>query len=260
MRWHAHGPWLLALLLHAAAAAAEPRPEQEATLRVCIGDQPIPPYLTHDPAKPGRAERLMIEAGRQIDIAVVLLRFPPGRCRQMTQAGQADLLLAAPIPELLDRLDFPMRAGQVDVERRVARTALVWVRRATTRLDWDGQHMVGDLPAGRELLVGVRANQLANVSAASALGFSVDQSGLTVPRVLRMLASGRFDVVLGLQEEIELALADGHAGALVVMPVALTRQDFYAAAARTMGPATRQLSDRWWSQIARLRDRPEHRD
>ncbi|MDM4766542.1 hypothetical protein [Pelomonas sp. SE-A7] len=250
---------LLVLLCLAASAprAQAPNGESPRLLRICIGDSAIPPYLNNDPKHLGRAERLMVEAGRALDLGVVLQRYPFRRCRQMMQAGDSDFILAGVTPENLIEYQFPMKAGVLDPERRMARLNLVWLRRPESRLDWDGKQMVGELPKNRPLLVGTRASQRIASSSAAQLGYDVDDKAITAAAVLRMLAVGRVDVVLGLQEEMEMALADPTTKPLVVMPRPLQRQDFYVVTISKPSASLAPLIERFWNALAKLREQPE---
>lgn len=224
--------------------------------RVCVGDQPILPYITNDPRHLGRAERLLVEAGKAAELSVLLQRYPARRCRSMILSGDTDMLLAGPTPENLEDYRFPLKAGAPDAERRIARLNLVWVRRADSRLDWDGKRITG-LPDERTPKVGLRASQRVAANAVRQMPVLVDETALTAKLLLRMLAADRFDLALGLQDEFELALSDPELKPLVVLPRALLREDFFAVISQKHVAAQLPMAERMWTAIARLRDKPE---
>lgn len=227
------------------------------TLRICNLDVAVPPFITLDPARPGWTERLLQEAARVTGVAIQWQQAPAMRCRQMLQTGESDLMAAAPVGDNLQRMRFPMKGDGIDRERRVASVNLVWVKRKDSALDWDGQVMRGLLAGGAPLKVGVRAGLVAGQQAAVALGYSVSMSSVNIHGTLRMLAAGRFDVVLGLQEEIARGLADPAMSTLTMMPLPLHRQDFYISASPRLPPETMAVVEQWWARIGQLRDRPE---
>ena len=146
--------------------------------RVCVGDQAILPYLNNDPRHLGRAERLLVEAGRAADLSVLLQRYPFRRCRIMMASGDSDMILAGPTPENQDEFRFPQKAGALDAERRIARLNLVWARRPESKLDWDGKRVTG-LPESQTPRIGIRAGQRVAVNAVKQLPVLVDETALT---------------------------------------------------------------------------------
>ncbi len=72
-----------------------------------------------------------------------------------------------------------------------------------------------------------------------------------------MLAAGRFDLALGLQDEFKFALADPELKPLGVLPRALRREDFFAVISRSHAATQLPLAERMWGAISKLRDLPE---
>lgn len=245
------------LLLAAAMLCAAQTPAEPPRIwRICVGDQPVVPYLNNDPRHLGRAERLLVAAGRTVELSVLLQRYPARRCRAMVLSGDSDMTLAAPTPDNLQEFMFPMKAGAPDPDVRLARLNLVWARRQDGKLDWDGKRFTG-LTEGQTPRVGVRAGQRVALHAVQMLPVLVDETALSTKLLLRMLNAGRFDLALGLQDEFELALADPEIKPLVVLPKAMLREDFYAVISHKHVSTTQPLAERFWAAIARMRDLPE---
>ena len=236
--------------------ATWPQSEAPRVWRVCVGDQPIPPYVLNDPRRLGRAERLIVEAGRSVELSVLIQRYPPKRCRAMVASGDSDMTLGAATPENLAEWRFPMKADAPDVERRIARLNLVWVRRPDSKLDWDGTQITG-LPHGTTPRVGTRTGQRAATHALRNLPVQVDGTARSTNQLVRMLLASRFDLALGLQEEFEVALAEPDVKALTVLPRALVREDFYAVISHQHLQANLAPAERLWNAIGRMRDLPE---
>jgi len=247
---------LAIVLMRVSLSWAQPAAEPPRIWRVCVGDQPVLPYISNDPRHLGRGERLLVEAGRAAELSVLLQRYPFRRCRNMLASGDSDMVLAGPTAENLEEFRFPMKSGTLDAERRIARLNLVWVRRADSPLDWDGKRLTG-LPEGQTVKIGIRFGQRVAASAVRQLPVLIDESALTAKLQLRMLAAGRFDLALGLQDEFELALADPDIKPLVVLPRALLREDFYAVISQKHLAANLAPAERMWTAIGRLRDLPE---
>lgn len=246
---------LLVALLAAPGARAEPRP-----WRVCLPDLQAPPYLNNTPQRPGVTERLLVDAGAAAGLAVQLSRQPIRRCRQLLALGQIEAVLAAASPANQSLGLFPLRQGSADVQRRVAQLRLVWVRRAGSPLDWDGRQLLGQAPASAPPLVGVRRSMEAVSELVQELGLRVDDGAFGTTQLLEKLAAGRIDLVLGLEEEMRQALrAEALRERLQLLPRPLRQLDFYAVLAPGLTPQERRLGERWWDEIARLRDLPPYR-
>lgn len=247
---------LLLLSLLPATLCAQPQPPAR-IWRVCVSDLAVPPYLNSDPMRPGLVERLLVDAGRQAGMAVLLLRYPLKRCRTMLDADGADSILAAPTPgNLADLLQFPMKDGGFDVSRRVASVNLVWVKRADSPFDWDGRRLRGG--ESRPAVVGTRISMRVAIEPLQAMGLRVDDTALSTRQLLAKLAAGRIDAAVGLQEEVEIALHEHGQKPLVVLPKAFLTGEFYAVVKGPIAPELREQIETWWTAIGRLRDRPEY--
>lgn len=242
---------LMALCQTAFSQADVPR-----VWRVCVGDQPVPPYVLNDPKHLGRAERLLVEAGRSIGMNVMLQRYPNKRCRASLSSGDSDMTLGGPTPENLAEWRFPMKAGIPDPDQAVAHINLIWVRRSDSQLDWDGKQLTG-APAGKALVVGTRAGQLLATNALRHLSVQVDDTAHTPKQLLRKLVGNRVDLVLGLQEELEVALADPEVQSSVVLPRALRRNDYFAVISQLHLSANFATAERLWAAMGRMRNLPE---
>lgn len=247
------------MLVVATAAAAQPAPEPSArTWRVCVTDLLLPPYLNADPAHLGVAERMLVDAGRQVGLSVQLLRYPMKRCGAMMDSDSADALLASPTPGNLARFEFPMKAGAVDANRRLARINLVWVARADAAFDWNGHALAGS-KASDSVLVGTHLGMPAAYERLQAQGFKVDATSSTIAQLMQKVMAGRIDLAVSLQEEVELALHDPALAPLVMLPRAFLTSDFYTVVRKPLAPEMREIVEAWWTAIGRLRELPDYR-
>ncbi len=243
-------------LLSGMPAMAQHEPQR--ILRVCVPDVAIPPFINNDPKHLGWAERIMVDAGREVGLGVLVLRYPVPRCRAMLDNGDSmDAIVSAPTPSNLANFRFPTKAGALDPSKRIAKLNLVWIRRPESDFAWNGRTLSGGKPA--ELLVGSRVSVHAAIDPLKAMGFRVDTSARSVHQLLLMLAGRRIDLAVALQEEAELALQDQQLHALVVLPQAFASMDFYAAVRPGLPADLNEKIEAWWNTIGRLRDRPEYR-
>lgn len=225
--------------------------------RVCLGPVPIPPYLTLDEKHPGVAERLLLDAAKQVGLTMSFEVFPAKRCRLRLAQGQSDALPLAATESNLPDFQFPMRGEAVDASRRIARAQLVWVKRKDSPLDWDGHQVQGVDPGA--LLVGTRASVRIAADTLKALGLRNDDSAFDVAQLLRKLVAQRIDVAVMLREEAQAQLPDPASQGLQILPIPLLSSDFYLGI-RSGLPAERQAqAEAWWDAVGKLRDKPEYR-
>ncbi|MCV2350682.1 substrate-binding periplasmic protein [Paucibacter sp. Y2R2-4] len=218
---------------------------------------PIPPYLTLDEKQPGVAERLLLDAAKQVGLTMAFEVYPAKRCRLRLAQGQSDALPLAATESNLPDFQFPMRGEAVDTSRRIASAQLVWVKRKDSMFDWDGHRVQGLDPSA--LLVGTRASVRIATDTLKPLGLRVDDSAFDVAQLLRKLLAQRIDVAVMLREEAQAQLPDPGRQALQIVPIPLLNSDFYLGI-RSGLPAERQAqAEAWWDAIGKLRDKPEYR-
>ncbi|MFT7724028.1 MAG: hypothetical protein QM788_14570 [Roseateles sp.] len=235
-------------------AEAGPRP----LWRVCVPDLVAPPYLYNDPARPGIAERLVVDAGRQAGLDVELLRLPPRRCRTAIEGHETHAVLLSPAAEVQARYLFPSKDGAPDPAQRVATLNFVWIKRKDAPYAWDGTQLSGGGdPAS--LTVGTRVNVRLAAEQLRQLGVAVDDSALTTRQLLLKIAARRVDLGVAFQAEADHLMADPVAAPLVMLARPLSQVDLYLAVPRHTDDARRQQAEAWWAAIGRLRGRPAYR-
>ncbi|HLO93260.1 MAG TPA: hypothetical protein VK195_02995 [Burkholderiaceae bacterium] len=248
-------PWLagIAGLLACAQAAA--------AFQVCVGDVPVPPFLSGDPKHPGTTERLMIDAGRRVGLDVELLRWPARRCFEQMRLGKVEAGVGAAIAINMQEFDFPGFPGFPgspggDPAMRVARAAIVLIKRRDAVVDWDGRQL--EAPPGRQLRVGARTGFRAAIEAVRRLGLELAPSSNQSLHVLRMLQLDRLDLAILVREEAQVLLARPEFSDLVQMDPPLLTTDFYVMTIRQLPAGQRQQVQRWWELMAQWRDLPAY--
>ena len=230
--------------------------QSAAALQVCVGDVPVPPFISGDPAHPGTSERLMIDAGRQVGLPVELVRWPARRCYEQMRLGQLEAGVAAAIPANLEAFDFPGNPAP-DPAMRVARTGLVLVKRASSPVQWDGHKLTW--PPGSTPRVGARAGFRAGQEAIHRLGLVLTPGPNQSAQVLRMLQLDRLDLAVLVQDEAEVLLARQEFSGLAIVDPPLLVSDFYIMTRRQLPEPVRQKVQRWWELMAQWRDLPAYR-
>lgn len=245
----------LGLATVATAACAQARP----FWRVCVTDLVAPPYLYNDPDRPGIAERLLVDAGREAGLEVALLRVPPRRCRTAIEANEAHAVLLSPAVEVQTRYFFPLtRDGALDASRRLASINFMWIKRRDTPFAWDGKQLAGAEPDAVPT-VGTRVNVRVAIEQLRALGLNVDDTALSTRQLLLKVAAKRVDLGVAIQEEVDYLMSDPAVESLVMLERPLSRTEMYLAVPKQADAERRQQAEAWWTAIGRLRHRPEYR-
>lgn len=245
-RWHWLGLGLSGLLGVQPAQA----------LQVCVGDVPVPPFLSGDASRPGTTERLMVDAGRQIGLQVELLRWPARRCFEQMRLGKVEAGVGAAVPSNMQEFDFPGSPGG-DPQMRIARTSIVLVKRQDAIVSWDGRRL--EMPQAGPLRLGSRAGFRAANEAIRRLGLELTPGPNQSLHVLRMLQLGRLDLAVLVREEADTLLARPEFSNLAQLEPPLLVSDFFVMTIRQLPEAQRQQVQRWWELMAQWRDLPAYR-
>ncbi len=245
---------LVGLLGTADPAAAQAAPGAP-TLRVCVGDGAVPPFLGGDAQHLGVSERLMLDAGAKLGLKVELLRWPARRCIEQMRLGQVEASIGAPIAANLAEFDFP-GASPPDPQLRIARVAIMLVKRRDGRVSWDGQQLDGG--GGQPLRIGARAGFRAGEDALRRAGQTLHITPIQTTQALRMLQLGRLDLVVAAREEANAQLQRPEFAELQLLEPPLAVSDFYIMSIRTLPEPLGSLVSRWWALMAQWRDLPAY--
>lgn len=196
---------------------------------------------------------MLIDAGRDVGLAVTVLRQPSARCRLGLTSGEIDAMPLPAIPLYMGDLDFPLGPqGQVDSGLRMARFQFVLVRRRGDVVEWDGLRF---LPASP--VVGVRRGVSTLVQRLQGLGVTLDDKASANDQLLAKLLARRVDLAAMSREEFQALAASQPA--LEALSTPLISTDLHLAVARQLNGPVRERLQAWREQIARLRDSPAYR-
>lgn len=249
------GAWRILALLVWMPAASALQAQEPPRMRICVSDVAVPPFLGGSPDNLGVTERLLLDSAQRLGFAVELLRWPARRCIEQLRQGLVQGGVGAPAPSNLSDFEFPGKTA-VDPAYRVARAALVLVKRRDGDLHWDGRQLQSRAGPPR---IGVRNGFRLAQDQLRQLGAEAAAAPALAALQLRMLQLGRFDGVALIKEEAEDCLARPEFAGLVMIERPLAESDFYLAASRHLTPTQREQMQRWWDLLAQMRDLPAYR-
>lgn len=239
---------LLALCFVVALA----QPALAADLRLGYIDQELRPFLVGEgpeiPARPGVTIELAQRAAAKVGARLQLTRMPLPRLIEEVRAGRQDGVLSLRYSaDRADELVFPLRAGQPDPERHVARLAYSLYKRQGETISWDGTRLTGlqgPVAVGGSPLIAKRV---------TSLGAEIVRSD-TGTQMFGMLAMYRVDAVVTLDVMADRLLsAQGHTQIEKLSPP-LVVEEFYVPVSKGFYAAHREVTERFWQALGDLRD------
>lgn len=225
------------LALNVVAAVAAP-----ATLRLCVSDRPFGPY-TH-PDGSGLFQQRVLTAAKGLDVAIAQYAAPRARCLQDSRQGRADALIGVFSPERLAWLAYPMHDGQPQAEQGVGRIQVVMFRRVGTRVEWDGQKLVGlgDQPLGLRF-------GFAYGDRLEGLGVKLDDHAMSNEQLIAKLVKGRVGAIL-LTDEALPQIARLPPGQIEALPRLYDTLTLYLIVTRDFEQRHTELVQKLWANLA----------
>jgi polar amino acid transport system substrate-binding protein len=225
------------LALHVVDAVTAP-----ATLRLCVSDQPFGPY-TH-PDGSGLFQQRVLAAAKWLDVAIAQYAAPRARCLQDSRQGRADALIGVFSPERLAWLTYPMHDGRPQAEQSVGRIQVVVFRRVGTRVEWDGQKLVGlgDQPLGLRL-------GFAYGDRLEGLGVKLDDHAMSNEQLIAKLVKGRVGAIL-LTDEALPQTARLPPGQIEALPRLYDTLTLYLIVTRDFEQRHTELVQKLWANLA----------
>ena len=240
MRWT-----LLALYLVVQCACA-------CELEFAYLNQPSLPFISAsapDEALPGVAIELVRAAAQGIGCKARFVRRPGKRVLAETAAGMhAGALMYSFSIERARKLVFPMAAGKLDAERRMARLNYYLYRPVGGTLDWDGKrllHVNGALGVNLGYAV---ADDLRALGARR-----IEEVGTTVQNLEKM-RMGRIDGFAMHDYGVDPLLRLPRYAGIEKVPPPLSTRDYYLALSPRFVRQEAALAQRLWDAIAQQRE------
>ena len=235
--------WILlccALAGHAAAATAP--------LRICVDDQPHPPYVFPD--HDGSLQQQLRTAAAQVGRTVRFLPAPILRCREMARIGTIDGHLAmAYISANLPLYAFPYKHGVIDTERAVVSTRTMVFRASGSTVHWDGKRFNG---LGTPVLIprGVLLLQ----ERLDAMDQAFDAGGRALDANFDKLLAGRAALAIGYEQDgQDLLRTARYAGKIDTLPIPFTEEYSFLALSQPYYQANKDEAERLWTALGALK-------
>lgn len=239
---------LLALLLTPVAAMAQPAvTPTQAEVRLCMPDMEVWPYL-FDKGRKGSLAKVLRMATDKAAIRLTTQTYPNRRCHELLREGLMDAGIVAYSAPSAAAFVFPADAGKINVaSTRLALLQVAVYRRKHSTADWDGnqfQHtrsigLIHDAIAVRPLL---ERYQL-----------KIDESNFTPQQHVDKLLAKRFDLLLGLPEYIEPAIAENdQATAIEKLPTPFMTIQVYLVFSQQFAATRADTGRLLWQAIAEL--------
>ncbi|MES2127988.1 MAG: hypothetical protein V4463_12005 [Pseudomonadota bacterium] len=235
--------WILlccALAGHAAAA--------KAPLRICVDDQPHPPYVYPD--HDGSLQQLVRAAAAQAGRTVHFLPAPILRCRELARTGGIDGQLAmAYISANLALYAFPYRRGAIDTERAVVSTRTMAFRLKGSTVQWDGKRFDGLatpvlIPRGVLLLE----------ERLGAMGQPFDAGARASDANFDKLLAGRGALAIGYEHDGQALLKSArYAGKIDMLALPFTEEFSFLVFSQPYYRANTDEAERLWTAIGVLK-------
>lgn len=228
------------------------RPAAAVDLRLTYVQQDASPYLAGTgqavPTQPGITIELLQSVITQLGGTLRLVRLPGRRMIEEVKAGRQDGILGFRYSsERAHSLVYPMRSGELDTGRHLARLAHSLYRRRGDSVTWDGQRI-----AGLKNPIAVSSTQL--------ISEGLQAQGVEIIRVegggqmFGMLALGRVDAVVAIDALGDRQMRAQSSGNIEKLMPPVLVEEFYLPVSPAFYEAHRDFVERLWTALGEQRD------
>lgn len=266
MRWDRAGStgrrgraWLMAVGLLGALApgmgrAQAPDAGSPSVLQLCAEDENSYPWLLRD--RSGLNMLMVRLLGQRLGLRFEVTLLPWRRCLLSLQEGGVDGAFKASFqPERLKIGRYPMRGGQVDVERAMLEESYHLYRLKGSAVSWDGQQLsqldgaVG-AQAGFSIVAWLRQQQL-----------PIEASAKAPDAILAMLQRGRIGAAAlqTSQGDYTLSRNPQFAAQIERQGPPLVSKPYYLLLSHAFVKRHPALAERIWDGVAAVRESAEYR-
>lgn len=244
----------LAVIAAVAAMSVDGKPamaDSVPRVRVVYEPRSNPPRMlgegtSIDWEMPGLTLELLRLVGARVGIEFVYERVPWRRGLYLIETNDADgIFHTSFVPERLDIMAYPMRAGRDDAARAIFVQNYVLYKRAGAPIAWDGKALTSvDVPVGATASYSV-------IGDLRRLGVPIEEAK-TLEQSLDKLLDGRVSAYAGMEAMTDALLAANPTkyGKLVKMKPPLVSKPFHLTFSRGFYTAHHELAERIWDAIA----------
>lgn len=200
------------------------------------------------PAAPGAMVEMLLQAGRDLGLEVVLERAPQLRGFKRLQVGEADgAFMYSFVPERQEFGSYPLKEGKPDEAARVLSLSYVFYKRKGSPFQWDGSTVRG--LEGRAI----------GYNSTFSVGTTLTKAGLpvedakTTEQNFQKLALGRI-AAFAMQED----MADGYITQarlqdIEKVPVPWETKPYYLMLSHQFVERNPALAEKIWARVGKLR-------
>jgi len=203
-------------------------------------------------AKPGYAQLMMIEVGKQLGIGISLLPMPWKQCLTEVKAGKVDgAVSGSHNKERAEYADYPIKLdGEVDATRRMYRASYSFYKTKAAPLQWDGKSLKADGLIGAQQGFSV-------VAQLKEAGAKVEDNTTTADEVLTRAASGKYLAAVVQNAEGDISLAGNPAlKGLERVDPPFVEKPYYTLFSKTFTAKHAATARAVWNAILKVRNDP----
>jgi len=203
-------------------------------------------------AKPGYAQLMMIEVGKQLGIGISLQPMPWKQCLAEVKAGKVDgAVSGSHNKERAEYADYPIKLdGEVDATRRMYRASYSFYKTKAAPLQWDGKSLKADGLIGAQQGFSV-------VAQLKEAGAKVEDNTTTADEVLTRAASGKYLAAVVQNAEGDSSLASNPAlKGLERVDPAFVEKAYYTLFSKVFTAKHAATARAVWNAILKVRNDP----
>jgi polar amino acid transport system substrate-binding protein len=227
-----------------------------AAFEMCVEDQPLIPLSNAGKQPHGQAEILVKEAARNLGIPVRETIAPWVRCNRMMESGAYDATLNMTFAGKNPAIGmFPMTpAGIPDTDKAVGRYTSQLFRRIGSAADFvDGIFVNTPKP------VGIQAGYQLHRELILKAGWTALEIPNDANQMAEMLVGRRVDLIVG-DYAVQRVVETKYKTQIEPLPALFSDSVVYLAFSRKFYQANRDMVERLWAEIARVKNSREYQD
>ena len=240
----------ISLIFTSITMAMNPTPVGgDSAFTACIEDIPWIPYTNPDFQNPGQMQILVNNVAKSLGISIQVVALPWKRCVESVRLGKIDAMIGGgDAPQNRVLAVFPMFGKLADARRSLGTARTMVVRRAGSKVDWNGKSFVHlDKPVG--VLMGLQVMK----NAVLKFGGQLDDGAKTDDQNIRKLLQYRVDLLAGYDNDLRKLIHSRYEGQVDILPVPLIESHYYLAFSKQYYAKHTKRVGTFWDKIESLR-------
>lgn len=198
---------------------------------------------------PGLAVEMIRIASKRVSAQAAILRAPWNRCLLLLENNAVDGVFMGSFNPARGKIAaYPMIGDQVDPSRRITTSSYSFFRRKGSSPNWDGHNFTGiegqvGAPRGYSIVRDLKKRGL-NL-------MELDDTAM----VFEMLVSRKVDVAAVQTSAGEALVSSGVFPSIELVKPPLVIKHYYVMLSKKLVRENKELADRFWSEIASIREK-----